>query len=110
MHGTTSYIVDALQVLKMINPSVFNADRSQESIAVVVLSAGLSEVDKRCIERSVKGCGRGSTTDNRYFLKEDIESDVRSLSGLSKSKLRKRRCCTINVNDLEKQTLRQGMR
>lgn len=94
----------------MINPSVFNADRSQEFIAVVVdnvLSAGLSQV----IETSVKGCGRGSTTDNRYFLKEDIESEVRSLSGLSKSKLCKRRC-TINLNDLEKQTvlnLRQGM-
>ena len=59
MHSTTSYIVDALQVLRTINPSVF---RSQEFIAVVVddvLSAGLSQVDKRSIERSVKGCGRG---------------------------------------------------
>ena len=116
MHGTTSYIVDDLQVFRMINPSVLNADRSREFIAVVVdnvLSTGLSQVDKRSIERSVKGCGRESTTDNRYFLKEDIESEVRSLSGHPKSKLRKWRCCTINLSDLEKQTvlnLRQGLR
>ena len=81
----------------MINPSVFNADRSQEFIAVVVyvLSAGLSQVDKRSdlLKDLSKVVAVG--VHNRYFLKEDnIESEVRSLSGLPTSELRNQRCCT----------------
>ena len=113
--GTTSHSVDVLQVLRMINASVFNADRSQEFIAIVVddvLSAGLSLVNKRLLERAIKDCGCGSTTDIRYFLKEDVEIKARSVSGLPKCKLHKRRCFTINLSNLEKETvlnLRQGM-
>ena len=99
----------------MINPSVTNADRSDEVVAVVVddvLSAGLSKLDKGSIERCIKDSGRGSTTAARYFLKEDVVFEARSLSGVPKSKLRKRRCCSISICDLDQVTLldfRQGL-
>ena len=99
----------------MINPCVFNADRSEEFVAVVVdevVSAGLSDVQKSLKEGAIKESGRGSQIDCRYFLKEGVTIKARSLSGITKSKLHKRRCHTINVHDLNKKTLldfRQGI-
>ena len=97
----------------MVNPSVTNADRSCEFIAIVIddaLSAGLSQISKGCIERAIKDCGHGSTSDARYF--EDVEVECHSLSGLPKCQLRKRRCCSISLSDIDKETVlnfRQGM-
>ena len=54
-----------MQVLRMINPSVTNSDRSQEFIAVVVdVECSLSQMNKRSIKRAIKDSGHGSTTDN----------------------------------------------
>lgn len=90
----------------MVNPQVSNADRSESFIAVVIddlLSARLVSQSKVSIERAVKDSGLGSTVDARYFLKQGASAD--SLSGLPKSQVHKRRCCTINTKLLDKKLL-----
>ena len=81
----------------MVNPRVSNANRSKSLVTEYVSQSKLS------IERAVKDSGLGNRVDARYFLKQGMSAH--SLSGLPKSQLHKRRCCTINTKLLDKTLL-----
>ena len=66
----------------MINPKVFNVDKSESFIAIVlddVLKMGLSTKERSEIESAVKLCGKGSTIAGRYFLREGRIANTPSL-------------------------------
>ena len=50
------------------------------------------QVDRASIERAIKGVG--STTDNRYFLKNGTATTIHQ----GKKYMQKKRCCTLEKN------------
>ncbi len=84
-----------LQILQVINPRVTNANGSTQFVAIVLSELGKLGVpcDKREVEVAVTSGRCGNIKDNRYFLKDGIDSA--SISAQPKHNLRKVRCCAI---------------
>lgn len=99
----------------MVNPMVYNSDRSESFLAVViddVIRARYTSFDKATIEAAVKQSGVGSTVAGRYFLRQDATASTWTLSGMPKKDLCKRRCCSISkklIDDNALQALLKGL-
>ena len=96
-----------MQVLWVINPNVYNIDRSGSFIAILLddddaIKACLTTVNRQTVESAVKHSGKGSVIAGRYFLRQN---EIATTITLCKKKQVKKRCCSISWDLLDKQFL-----
>lgn len=92
----------------MINPDVNNAGKSIHYLAIIVQDLkklGVYHQQSAALEKAVRDTRGCYTSDNRYFLKEQVE--VSTIQGQPMTKMRKACCCTITKSCLNGDILRR---